>query len=148
MDFQVFFDLYMRRDFDGESLSRDGVEFRYAAAALLVACSHADLDETDDEKEAISKLLSETFGVNEQTVERMFKFGYSSGEGTYLEELSSLINEQFDDRDKRFVLEKLWHVALIDGHLHEGEEEFIKQVAKTFNMSQEDINAARQAAQS
>lgn len=146
MDFQVFFDLYMRRDFDGP-LSRDGVEFRYAAAALLVACSNADLDETADEKEAIQNLLAETFGVNEQTVERMFKFGYSSGEGTYLEELTTLINEQFDDRDKRFVLEKLWHVALVDGHLHEREAEFIDRVAAAFNMSPEEIEAAKKAAE-
>lgn len=59
-DFKTFFDIYVRPSEDGR-IDRDSYEFRYAAAALLVACSKADLDEDPEEQKVIIEILKETF---------------------------------------------------------------------------------------
>jgi uncharacterized tellurite resistance protein B-like protein len=74
------------RERSDDELQRGGVEFRYAAAALLIACSNADLDESQEEKDAIRDLLSNTFRVSDRTIEKLFEFAYASTDGTYLED--------------------------------------------------------------
>ena len=110
MDFTTFFDIYMRPH-SRRPLDRDGIEFRYAAASLLIACSKSDLDEDPEERRVITSILEETFSISQKTVNRLLEFADTASEGTYLTEITALINEQFNDRDKRFLLEKLWCVA-------------------------------------
>ena len=57
MDFTTFFDIYMRPR-SGKPLDRDGIEFRYAAASLLIACSKSDMDEDPEERKVIRQILA------------------------------------------------------------------------------------------
>jgi uncharacterized tellurite resistance protein B-like protein len=142
MDFDNFFNLYMRRD-DTEPLKPSGVEFRYAAAALLVACSRTDLEQSEEEQETIRKLFKETFKVSDNTIERLFEFGDSSNHENYLAEITSLININFSDHERKFVLEKLWEVAYADGRIDPAEEVFIARTAEQLNLSADEIERAR-----
>ena len=67
-------------------------------------------------------------------------------ESSYLDEIVNLINEQFTDADKQFVLVKLWQVAFADGVIDDGEEAFIQSVANTFGLTDADIQSAREKA--
>lgn len=132
---------------NNDLLRRDGVEFRYAAAALLIACSKADLDEAQEEKDTIRKLLHDTFGVSDRTVERLFAFAYATEEGEYLREITRLINLQFSPRDKHFLLEKLWEVAYADGRIEDQEQAFIERIANEIDLPDDAIEVARTIAQ-
>lgn len=146
MDFTTFFDIYMRPH-TTKPLSRDGIEFRYAAASLMIACSKADLIEDPEEKRVIKQILEETFDISGSTTDRLLEFADTASEGEYLGEITILINEQFNDRDKRFILEKLWRVAYADGRIENQEREFIDRIAGEINLSEEDVNTARTLAQ-
>ena len=146
MDFTTFFDIYMRPH-TVKPLSRDGIEFRYAAASLMIACSKADLFEDPEEQRVIKQILEETFDISGSTIDRLLEFADTASEGEYLGEITILINEQFNDRDKRFILEKLWCVAYADGRIENQEREFIDRIADEINLTQEDVNAARTLAQ-
>ena len=146
MDFQVFFDLYMRPQNTSAPVRRNSVEFRYAAAALLVACARADLNESREEQETIRSLFRDTFGVSDRAIDRMFTFAHSSNEDEYLFEITSLINEQFDPNDKQLLIETLWRVAYADGELATSEENFINLVALKIGLSAEAVQVARQSA--
>ncbi len=142
LDFATFFDIYMRPT-AGRMLNRDGIEFRYAAAAVLIACSKADMDEDPMEKQVIRSILNETFKISEKTIDRLISMADAASEGEYLEQVTSLIRQQFSERDKRFLLEKLWRVAYADGRIDRYEEEFIDRVARDIDMTNEDVTVAR-----
>jgi uncharacterized tellurite resistance protein B-like protein len=146
MDFTTFFDIYMRPH-SRRPLDRDGIEFRYAAAALLIACSKSDLDEHPEERQVITEILEETFSISKKTVDRLLAFADTASEGTYLTEITTLVNEQFNDRDKRFLLEKLWCVAYADGRIETREREFIDRIASQISLSSEDVETAHTLAQ-
>ena len=84
-------------------LKRDGIEFRYAAASLLIACSKADMDEDPREKSAIRQILKDAFDISDRTIDRLLEFADKASQESYLAEINQLINDQFTDRDKRFI---------------------------------------------
>jgi len=145
MDFETFFDIYMRPNGRGV-LQRDGIEFKYAAASLMIACSKADMDEDPREREAIIQILHEAFDLTEHTIERLLAFADNASAEEYLSVITRLVNEQFSDSDKRFILEKLWIVAHADGHIHDHEVEFMNRVAADINMTELDVDTARKLA--
>ncbi len=142
LDFTTFFDIYMRPG-PGKMLKRDGIEFRYAAAALLIACSRADMDEDPEEKKVIREILAATFSISGKTIDRLIDMAELATEAEYLNEITNLIKEHFNVRDRRFLLENLWRVAYADGRIDKSEKEFIQRVAADINMSSEDIVNAR-----
>ncbi|MBT4162155.1 MAG: hypothetical protein HOE54_12675 [Gammaproteobacteria bacterium] len=142
MEFQTFFDIYMRPR-SRELLKRDGIEFRYAAASLLIACSKSDMDEDPKERAVIRDILKVTFDISDRTIDRLLEFADTASEEEYLGEINSLINEQFSERDKRFILEKLWCVTHADGRIADEELEFLHRVAGDINMTSEDVETAR-----
>lgn len=145
MEFTTFFDIYMRRH-SREPLDRDGIEFRYAAAALMIACSRADLVEDPEETSVIRAILSDTFDISASTVDRLMAFADQASEGDYLGQITHLVNEQFSDRDKRFLLEKLWLVAYADGRIANQERAFIDRIASRINLTEADVITAQSLA--
>lgn len=146
MDFTTFFDIYMRPR-SGKPLNRDGIEFRYAAASLLIACSKSDMDEDPEEKKIIKQILAESFTISDHTINRLLEFADTASEAEYLDVITGLINDQFNDRDKRFLLEKLWVVAYADGRIENQEREFIDRIAKEISMTSDDVDTAHILAQ-
>jgi len=146
MDFRTFFDIYMRPR-TGRRLKRDGIEFCYAAASLMIACSKSDMEEHPDERETVQDILKQAFSLSEGTVLRMLEFADNASEESYLGEITHLINQQFTPPDKRFILEKLWCVAYADGRIENKEQAFIDRIASEIDMSSEDVDTARILAQ-
>ena len=141
MDFQTFFDIYLRPRTRG-LLQRDGIEFRYAASALLIACSRSDMDEDPEERRVIREILKTTFNISDGTIDRLLDFADTASEEQYLGEVTQLVNDQFSDRDKRFLLEKLWVVAFADGRIEAREESFIRRIADEINLQPEDVKTS------
>jgi len=71
------------------------------------------------------------------------EFADTASEEAYLGEINQLINDQFNDRDKRFILEKLWLVAHADGRIADEELAFVNRVAGDINMTADDVETAR-----
>ncbi|MBL6691657.1 MAG: TerB family tellurite resistance protein [Pseudomonadales bacterium] len=109
MDFEQFFKIYIKPRSSGQ-LNRDGIEFRYTAASILIACSKADLDEHPEELKMIREILSNTFGVPDGVIDRLLEVGETASEEEYLNQITTFVNRQFSHEDKQFLLEKLWLV--------------------------------------
>lgn len=146
MDFETFLDIYVANRSD-EILDRDGIEFRYTAASLLIACSKADMDQDPEETRIIRHILQTTFGISDSIIDRLIEFGEDASDDEYLEKVTTFVNKQFGKRDKYFLLEKLWLVAYADERIEHSEEEFINRVAKALDMDELDVSTARNQAQ-
>lgn len=146
MDFEQFFNIYIKPRSSGQ-LNRDGIEFRYTAASILIACSKADLDEHPDELNTIRGILSSTFSVPDGVIDRLLEVGETASEEEYLKQITTFVNNQFSQEDKLFLREKLWMVALADNKIDTLEEAFISRVADEINLDNMDIISARSEAE-
>ncbi|MEO2183719.1 MAG: TerB family tellurite resistance protein [bacterium] len=145
MDFEQFFNVYIKPRSSGQ-LTRDGIEFRYTAASILVACSKSDLVQNLEEEKVIRKILRETFEIPDGVLDRLIEVGETASEEEYLNQIMTFVNAQFSARDKQFLLEKLWLVALADNRVEDMERDFITRIAHAMDLDADAIKAARWAA--
>lgn len=145
MDFAQFFNVYIKPRSSGQ-LTRDGIEFRYTAASILVACSKSDLVQDLEEEKVIRKILQETFEIPDGVLDRLIEVGETASEEEYLNQIMTFVNAQFSARDKQFLLEKLWLVALADNRVEDMERDFITRIAHAMDLDADAIKAARWAA--
>jgi uncharacterized tellurite resistance protein B-like protein len=141
-DFKTFFDIYARPP-DGGIIRRGSYEFRYAAAALLVACSKADRDEDSEEQRVITDIIRETFQLAPATLESLLQMADDASEKNNLTAITDLVNEYYGNDDKLALLECLWHVAYADGRIDRYEELFIQRIAAMIQMTNDDVSGAR-----
>ena len=146
MDFETFLDIYVTNRSE-QILDRHGIEFRYTAASLLIACSKSDMDQDPEETRIIRRILQTTFEISDTIIDRLIKFGEDASDEEYLDKITAFVNTQFGKRDKYFLLQKLWLVAYADDRIEQSEEKFIKRVAQALSMDDVDINTARAQAQ-
>lgn len=145
MDFAQFFNIYIKPRSSGQ-LTRDGIEFRYTAASILVACSKSDMDQDPEEEKVIRKILGESFDIPEGVIDRLIEVGETASEEEYLNQITTFVNNQFGKQDKQFLLEKLWLVALADKRVEDMERDFIERIAHAIDLDADAIKAARWAA--
>lgn len=146
MDFETFLDIYVANRSD-EILDRHGIEFRYTAASLLIACSKSDMDQDPEETRVIRQILQTTFEISDTIIDRLIKFGENASDAEYLDKITGFVNKQFGKRDKYFLLQKLWLVAYADERIEQSEEKFIRRVAQALDMDDIDISTARAQAE-
>lgn len=142
-DFKTFFDIYVRPS-EGARINRESYEFKYAAAALLVACSKSDFDEDPEEKKVITEILQETFKVSATTLESLLQMAGAASEEDNLIDITNMVNEYYSEKDKHFLLENLWRVAYADGRLDKYEELFIDRIAAKIQLTRDDVSRAQE----
>ncbi len=142
-DFKTFFDIYVRPSKSGH-INRGSYEFRYAAAALLIACSKADFDEDPEEEKVIIEIIQETFKVSATVLESILQMADDASEEDNLTNITNMVNEYYSDSDKQFLMECLWQVAYADGRLDKFEELFIQRIAAMIQLTTYDVSKARQ----
>ncbi len=145
-DIETFFDIYVRPH--GGRIDRRGFAARYAAAALLVACSRADADQDPEEDRVIAEILSSTFELSQRTVDQIMRLiDQAEADGQTLETVTDLVREYYAVGDRRSLLKDIWRVAYADGRIDVYEERFIDRVASLLELTENDVVEARAIAE-
>lgn len=142
LDIETFFDIYVRPK--GGRLDRHSFAARYAAAALLIACSRADDEEDAEEARVIQQILTNTFGLSAGTVGQILQFANEAVASEGLSTVTDLVNEYYKPNEKRGLLQHIWRVAYADGRVDEYEERFVDRVAGLLDLSEDDVAEARE----
>ncbi|MEX0941474.1 MAG: TerB family tellurite resistance protein [Pseudomonadales bacterium] len=143
-DLRTFLDIYAQPP-NGSFTDRDSYEFRYGTAALLIACAKADQKHDADEERVIIEILKETFELSSATLASLLTMAKTVTDDD-LTALTDLVNQYYQDSDKRFLLVNLWRVADADGRIDKYEQQFIRRIAALINMTTQDINQAHDQA--
>lgn len=126
----------------GRALSDE--ENRMAAVALLVEVMMADSVIEDSEKEQLAistmTLLNLTREESEQLIERAVK---KHKELVSLYDLTSVINQQYDQAGKFELITHMWRVAYSDQQWDKYEEHIIRKVADLLYISHQDFVRAK-----
>jgi uncharacterized tellurite resistance protein B-like protein len=101
-----------------------------ATAALLVELARSDFSTSHVELDEVRQLLMERFGLQEGTVQALVADASARADrAVSLHEFTHRLNRELADSDKLGMIEMLWRVSLVDGHLDKYEEQLIKRIA-------------------
>lgn len=118
-----------------------------ALGALLVRVAFADHEYRASEVGQIDRILSATFGLKpldaaklRATCEALER----DAPGT--PEFAKIMRDEIAYPERKALGDAMWSVALADGKRDDKEEEMLQQIEVALGLSDEDIQAARQAA--
>lgn len=118
-----------------------------AAAALMVECARIDGAFTNEERDAICRAVRESLGLDHETAECLVGVAEMREDEVWDDWLfTQTVKTNFNERERRTVIRRLWEVALADGTLHPIEENLIDRIARELGVSRKEIAAIRASA--
>jgi uncharacterized tellurite resistance protein B-like protein len=118
-----------------------------ATAALLLEMMRMDNELKDVERQAIASTLQTQFNLGREQIETLMALAeQESREANDYYQFTSLINKHCDLAQKVQIIENLWHVAMIDGHLDAHELHLMRKLANLLYIGHADYVAAKQRA--
>jgi uncharacterized tellurite resistance protein B-like protein len=118
-----------------------------ATAALLLEMMRMDNELKDEERQAITHTLQVQFNLDASQIETLMAFAEQEArEANDYYQFTSLINKHCDLAQKIQIIENLWHVAMIDGHLDAHELHLMRKLADLLYIGHADYVGAKQRA--
>ena len=118
-----------------------------ATAALLLEMMRMDSELKDEEHLAIASTLQTLFNLDREQIETLMALAEQEARNANdYYQFTSLINKHCDHAQKVQIIENLWHVAMIDGHLDAHELHLMRKLADLLYVGHADYVAAKQRA--
>jgi uncharacterized tellurite resistance protein B-like protein len=132
---------------DIASGSNGSQTLQVATAALLLEMMRMDNELKDEERQAIASTLQTQFNLGREQIETLMALAeQESRDANDYYQFTSLINKHCDLAQKVQIIENLWHVAMIDGHLDAHELHLMRKLADLLYIGHADYVAAKQRA--
>lgn len=124
-----------------------GDDPRIAAAALMYHVMDADGVRQDAEWERVKELLTESYGVTGEELDKLVSAGQEAdGEAVDLYAFTSVLKRHLDQQARVRFIRVLWDVVYADGEIHELEDNTLWRVAELIGVDRRDRIAMRQEA--
>ncbi len=118
-----------------------------ATAALMLEMMRMDNELKHEERLAIASSLQTQFDLGKEQIETLMALAEREARGANdYYQFTSLINSHCDLAQKIQIIENLWHVAMIDGHLDAHELHLMRKLADLLHVGHADYAAAKQRA--
>ncbi len=115
-----------------------------AAAALMVEAAMMDETFGAQERDAITRILGQRFGVSEAEAAAVIaEAERAQADANHLLRFTRSVKDTFSPEDRIEVIEMLWEVAYADGQLHDYESNLLRRVCGLIYVSDRDSGAAR-----
>lgn len=120
-------------------------DLEIAVAALLVRAATTDADFGDEEREAIRRIVAETFSLSPVDIDRLI--AVAEGEEAETMDLfrwAQAIKRAYDEDKRIALIEKMWEVVYADGILDDFEANLLRRVAGLIYVPDRESGQARQ----
>lgn len=118
-----------------------------ATAALLLEMMRMDARVTMEERDAITATLQREFGLSAAELATLVALAEQEARQAHdYYQFTALINAHCDAAQKARIVENLWHVAMVDGHLDAHELHLMRKLADLLHVGHADYVAAKQRA--
>lgn len=119
-----------------------------AVAALLLEVARADQEVDAHEKQAVVSAVARVCGLEPARLDTLLATASDAvEEAVSLYEFTQVVNDRFDQAQKRELLELLWRVARADGRVDHYEEYYIRKLADLLYLSHAEFIRAKLAAE-
>ena len=115
-----------------------------ATAALLLEMMRMDDRIAEAERHAVAETLRRQFGLDAGQVETLVALaGEEARQASDYYQFTSLINKSCDAGQKVRIVENMWRIAMIDGHLDAHELHLMRKIADLLYIGHADYVAAK-----
>jgi uncharacterized tellurite resistance protein B-like protein len=136
--FSQFIEPGSRNEPDGERA------LQVATAALLLEMMRMDDRIEEAERHAIAETLRQQFDLDVRQVETLVALaGEEARQASDYYQFTSLINKSCDAGQKVRIVENMWRIAMIDGHLDAHELHLMRKIADLLYVGHADYVAAK-----
>lgn len=120
---------------------------RVATAALLLEMMRMDSHLKAEERDAIAATLQHEFDLSADELATLIALAEQEARQAHdYYQFTALINKHCDAAQKTRIVENLWHVAMVDGHLDAHELHLMRKLADLLHVGHGDYAAAKQRA--
>ena len=151
--FEKFFDFFAGSSEIGSALEVDGTgrpteeNLHVAAAVLLVEVAGSDDHIAPQEAEAVVKMMSQQFGLDEEEIPELIKLAVvAKKEKGKIDEFLKAINDALNEDQRKRLFAMVWKVVLADGKIDQGEERLAVAIRYRLQLSKEQALAAEKMA--
>jgi len=121
-------------------------ELQLAQAALMFHVVAADGIVTDDEKNRLSALLAQKFGLaGDDTTKLIEEARTADNEAVDLYTFTRTLKRELDSEAKIAMIRELWQMVYADGQVHEFEDNIVWRIAELLDVEARDRIALKQA---
>jgi uncharacterized tellurite resistance protein B-like protein len=129
---------------DSDDSPTSGHDLNVATCALLVEMARIDESFTDEETEAILRILTTQYGVAVHHAEALIEEADKElAESVDLWQFARLINEHYSRDEKIGIIETLWQVVFVDGKMDKYEDYLMHKMSKLLRLSHKELIDAK-----
>jgi uncharacterized tellurite resistance protein B-like protein len=133
-------------DTSGEKTKEDNdvQSFNMALCVLLLEAAHVDGECSDEEKEHVILTLTTKYGVPREEIDEFIACGDQKRKDSIdLFQFTRYMNTNFTREEKIEVMEAVWRIIHIDGHLEAHEDHFAHKLANLLRLTHKQLIDAK-----
>jgi uncharacterized tellurite resistance protein B-like protein len=124
--------------------TQDELTVNLALTVLLFDAAYADGECSDQEKAHLTDTLVTHFQVPREEIDTLVADREKQREEhVELFRYTRFLNDHFSEDQKKVLLESVWRIILIDGHLEAHEDHFAHRLSDLLNLSHKDLIDAK-----
>lgn len=129
---------------EARTSEKDALNAHTALAVLLMEAAYADGECSKAETEHMADTLVEKHGVTRNEINGLLEMSNQAHQDYVdLFRYTRFINEQFSENQRITILESVWRIILLDGHLEDHENHFVHKLANLLGFSHKDLIDAK-----
>ena len=115
-----------------------------AAGVLLLEAAHIDNECTEEEMEHIVATLRDKFNLSDSCVADLLELAHDGRkQAVDLWQFTNHINQHFSVAEKLEVMEDVWRIILLDGHLEKHEDHYAHKLANLLRLGHKQMIDAK-----
>ena len=126
-----------------QTTEKDALTAHLALTVLLYEAAWADGECSKEEKEHLKTTLETDFGESREEIDSLMAGKDKENEYVDLFRYTRFINENFSAKQKIGIMESVWRIILLDGHIEAHEDHFAHKLANLLGLSHRDLIDAK-----
>ncbi len=127
-----------------QTTDQDILTAHLALTVLLLEAAYADGECSEEEKEHLVTTLVTNFGISRKEIDTLLADrDKEHREYVGLFRYTNFINENFLEKQKIDIMESVWRIILLDGHLEAHEDHFAHKLANLLRLSHRELIDAK-----
>ena len=119
-------------------------DVRVATCALLVEMARIDESFTDEEMQAVLKILMDTYGLSKEHADALIEAADKElKKSVDYWQFAKLINENYTNDEKIAIIETLWKIVFVDGKMDKYEHYLMNKLANLLRLSHQQLIDAK-----
>lgn len=111
-----------------------------ALCVLLLEAAHVDGECSNEEKEHVIDTLTTSYGIPRKEIDELLASSYKERDNSVdLFRFTRYLNNNYTKEEKLSVMEAVWRVIHIDGHLESHEDHFAHKLANLLRLTHREL---------